>query len=262
MIEITTILMTVLATDEKNTTNYAIASYIMNNLSMLQKTQNLTTGFLAKQCNVSKASISRFCRDVGIEDFYTFKYLLKNFYPQNTMTKKYAFSKDVRNIQGDFLEELDNSIQYFKHHYDKNLLDELTNDLHQYKTVVLMGHQQSFAMALTLQNDLGTAFSKFTLVCGEPNRQAEFFQNGTSEDLFIVFSATGHFFDHALIKPKLVRKKNLPKTYLITVNPEANYSFVYKTVCLGNGYNYPSTILMNIYIGMISTNYCHLLSHK
>ena len=256
MIELSSVLMNALATEEKSSTNYIIASYVMNHINDLKKNNNhLTTGYLAKQCNVSKASISRFCRDVGFEDFYTFKYMIKNYYPHNTLSKKYSFINNSSTVYDDFMRELTVSLDSFKMKYDQKVLDQLIEDLHTYKNIVMMGHQQSFAMALTLQNDLGSAFCKYAHVCGEPAMQAKYFEKATSDDLFVVFSATGKFFNNTLIKQKLHRKENEPRIYLITINPDVNFSFVYQTICLANGYNYPSMILMYIYIGLIASTY-------
>lgn len=261
MIELSSVLMNALATEDKSSTNYIVASYVMNHLNELQKNNHLTTGYLAKQCNVSKASISRFCRELGFEDFYTFKYMIKNYYPHNTLNKKYDFISNKQTVYSDFMNELSHSFEAFKMNYDQAVLDKLVHDLHTYKNIVMMGHQQSFAMALTLQNDLGSAFCKYAHVCGEPTMQATYFEKAKSEDLFIIFSATGKFLNNSLIKQKIRHKQNMPRIYLITINPDINYSFVYQTICLGDGYNYPSTILMHLYIGLIASNY-HLYYEK
>ena len=258
--ELSIVLMTVLATYDKNSTNYIIASYIMNNVKALAKTQNLTTGYLAKQCNVSKASISRFCREVGFDDFYTFKYILKSFYPQYITSKKYNFVKSPKTITTDFIDEFQTSFKLFQESLRQQDLDELCKDIRDYKNVVIMGHQQSFAMALTLQNDLGTAFNKFTMIVGEPSKQAETIEKSTENDLFIVFSATGRFFNHVLLKQKMSKFKG--KLYLITVNEDVNFPFVTKKICLGKQYNYPTAILMNLYIGLISSNYYKLIESE
>ena len=256
--ELSKILMNVLATEEKNSTNYIIASYVMSNINTLKKSDNLTTGYLAKQCNVSKASISRFCRDIGIEDFFTFKYMLRSFYIAPTITTKYEFLNQNGNVVADFLTTLNDSLHKFKESLDQAQLNQLTKDIHDYKRVIIMGHQQSFAMGLTLQNDLGTVFSKFMIVSGEPSEQVGYLLTATKDDLIIVISASGTFFNHAIIKPKMHRYAKAAKLYMITSTENVTCAYADTIISVAKKIDYPSTILMNIYIGLISSTYYRL----
>ena len=135
--ELSKILMNVLATEEKNSTNYIIASYVMSNINTLKKSQNLTTGYLAKQCNVSKASISRFCRDIGTEDFYTFKYMLKNFYPTPTVTKKYTFLEKPLNVKEAFVDTFNQGLEVFLDKINQEQLDVLTKEIQRLNELLL-----------------------------------------------------------------------------------------------------------------------------
>lgn len=256
--ELSKILMNLLATEEKNSTNYIIASYVMSNINTLKKSQNLTTGYLAKQCNVSKASISRFCRDIGTEDFYTFKYMLKNFYPTPTVTKKYTFLEKSSNVKEAFIDTFNHDLGVFLDKINQEQIDVLTKEIHEAKRVIIMGHQQSFAMGVILQNDFATGFSKYMIVSGEPSEQVDYLLNSTKDDLIIVISATGTFFNHAFIKSKMHKRLVEAKLYMLTTNENIDCPYVDEMIEVAKSYDYPSTILMNMYIGLISSNYYRL----
>ena len=88
MNELTIILMSLLGNEDPGSTDYVIADYILKNVESLAK---VSTSTLAENCNVSKASISRFCKKIGLEDFFELKYLIKKHLPGKIISQKYAF---------------------------------------------------------------------------------------------------------------------------------------------------------------------------
>jgi len=64
------ILLTQIASQPNDTTDSQIAYYILNHLDDIQ---NDSISELAMKCNVSNSSISRFCRNIGLNDFSELK---------------------------------------------------------------------------------------------------------------------------------------------------------------------------------------------
>ena len=60
------VLLSYIASNDEDSVNCRIANHILDHLSGLKET---TISELAKQCYVSVSSISRFCREIGFEDF-------------------------------------------------------------------------------------------------------------------------------------------------------------------------------------------------
>ena len=60
-------LLNVINRESSDSMNFIIAQYILENLD---RRKVITTKELADNCNVSKSSISRFCRKIGYEGFY------------------------------------------------------------------------------------------------------------------------------------------------------------------------------------------------
>lgn len=53
-------------TEPSHSVNHMIAETILKNIFSIK---NISSGTLASMCNVSKTSITRFCRDMGYESF-------------------------------------------------------------------------------------------------------------------------------------------------------------------------------------------------
>lgn len=78
-------LLGVIEKEDPGSTDYIIADYILHNVYELGKCSSLE---LAQGCNVSKSSISRFCRNIGLEDFFTLKVLISTYQPYKRVNQK------------------------------------------------------------------------------------------------------------------------------------------------------------------------------
>lgn len=79
------LLLGVIEKEDPGSTDYIIADYILHNVYELGKCSSLE---LAQGCNVSKSSISRFCRNIGLEDFFTLKVLISTYQPYKRVNQK------------------------------------------------------------------------------------------------------------------------------------------------------------------------------
>ena len=69
------ILLSTLASEKDHSTNQMIAEFI---LTHRQQAAQMNIGDLARECHAGTASVSRFCRDIGLSDFASLKLLLQN----------------------------------------------------------------------------------------------------------------------------------------------------------------------------------------
>ncbi len=68
----------VLEDEDQESINYQIASTLVKNIASIKHTSSAA---LADFYNVSKPSISRFCKNLGYEDFYDFRAELNQYCP-------------------------------------------------------------------------------------------------------------------------------------------------------------------------------------
>lgn len=195
-------------------TNRQIASYVLDNL---ERIDFLSTGSLAAACNVSKSSISRFCRELGYEDFYHFQ-LDALRYTRNYFSKFEIKATEGRTLTDCYLERAQQNIGQLKTRLEDEKLQKLAADLVNYPHVILMGNMQSGDIAYILQHNLFIA-GKATTVAVSLREQQMLLQDIKPNTLVIVFSVSATFF-HCLNMPDLLnsRPKGV-KLCLVTIHP-------------------------------------------
>lgn len=245
------LLLGVIEKEDPGSTDYIIADYILHNVYELGKCSSLE---LAKGCNVSKSSISRFCRNIGLEDFFTLKVLISTYQPYKRVNQKYAFESRSENKVIDFIDESMIHLEKFKSEFNQGELSELVKDIHEHDSVILMGLYQSSCISNSLQKDL-LSFNKVVANVGDIFKQRSLIERATSDDLIVVFSATASFFDSVLPRKNVMNRKNLPKIYVITVNDSFEEKFVHKYIRLSDSYNFASCMLLNFYSTAIAIEY-------
>lgn len=244
-----TILLDILIQEKQDSSRYSIAKYLINHVN---EVQSLSTESLAKACHVSKATISRFCRTIGLEDFMELKMLLRAYYPD--IDKKFYFERKSSDYIDDYLECIEDKISVFKESLDKEILHALVDDIHTYNKVNLMGHMQSANITFTLQQDL-RPLNKFVECFHEMTQQKEALLHANSDTLIIVFSATGSFFNSTLKRERFMQH-NQSKIYMITTSLVRKPAYIDTVIQLDQDYNYAtSTVLMQIYANLIAIGY-------
>lgn len=244
-------LLNMINREDSNSMNFIIAQYILENL---ESKKTISTKELAQECNVSKSSISRFCRKLGYEDFLDLQIATASY--NSFVEERFA------NLKGDNTGELIQCyfqcIQDIINDLDKFLdikaLETLVKDIHNYKRVVLMGHGQSSFPALSLQHYL-TILHKFVYTSQDIKEQKEMLETFDENNLIIIFSAGGKFIERVLGRMHAMKRKNLPKIYMITANKTNHLPFVSKYIELTENYNYTSPVIVEMYSNLISMIY-------
>lgn len=247
---IITILQDLLIQEKPTSSNYIIAKYL---ISHVDDVNHITTQSIAEDCHVSKATISRFCRNIGLEDFMELKMLLRAYYPD--LEKKFYFERNTQNYVEDYIQNIENKIHTFQQQIDRNVLDSLIDDIYHYETVILMGHMQSANITFSLQQDL-RPLNKFVECCHDFTEQKNTLIHSQENVLIIVFSATGSFFKATLGRENFMKKNNHPKIYLITTNIFRKPTYIDTVIQLDQDYNYASSLIfMQIYANLIAIGY-------
>lgn len=226
MFNLIIILLSTINSEPKDSNNYKIAKYLIENIKSLD---DCTLTELARKCYVSNSSISRFCRDIGLKDFNDLKKQVAIFPMQyKQLAEKFNFKEyDENSLSHSYILSI---IDNLKHMIASSTLDNdiisLVNDIKNYKNVAAFGYMQSENVALNLQYDLQTS-RKAIFTCIKFVDQANYIESADSDTLIIIFSESGSYFDRVF--PRKKPFKNLhtkPKICMITSNYAIQYLYI------------------------------------
>lgn len=244
-------LLNVINRDSQDSTNFIIAKYILENLTCIKL---VSTKDLAEECNVSKSSISRFCRKIGYEDFMELQIAIATY--RSHIDKRFPDLEEINTteIAQNFLESTKKMVHHFEKQLDIHVLDELVHDLYHYERVVLMGHVQSSFPAFSLQHYL-TILHKFVYSTQDLNEQKDMLERFDEHNLIVIFSAGGKFLERVLDRVSVMNREHAPKIYLITATKTTHYPFVYKCISLWDTFDYTSSVALEMYSNLIALTY-------
>lgn len=95
-------LFSVINTELPASIDYQIAKYLLENIQIIDIS---STTSLAEQCNVSKASISRFCKKIGLNDFFELRAQIFNFKRDASRKLRTSFKGSLPEIRRSFLDD-------------------------------------------------------------------------------------------------------------------------------------------------------------
>lgn len=216
------VLLSYIASNDEDSVNCRIANHILDHLSGLKET---TISELAKQCYVSVSSISRFCREIGFDDFSELKELIET--NKNTFTAQdYPVDKKAR--AETLLNRTLASLQDVVDSVDLTRIDVLARDIEMYEDVVILGMLKAETVALNLQNDL-LALGKRTQSKMSFQKQMEYFKHPETHRLIIIFSFTGVYFDYDF-PVDFFEQKRRSKIVFVTSDINAKHRGLYDLV--------------------------------
>ena len=248
------ILLGIIQSEPNTSIDYQIAHYLLTHIEDLNE---ISSSKLAEICHVSKASISRFCRRIGLKDFHELKILFNHYIPNQS---KFNFTNHSN--ENDSLKQYIDTIQFhlnsLKENIDWDILDELTEDIHKYKHVIIAGSFQSNSVCLNLQLNLFSS-GKITETKIRFSDLVDTIKAADQNSLLIVLSTNGRFFDRLIGHALITLDHDWPRTYLITATAKTNrYPFVYKTLHIHAPADYASgNIQIEIIANLIALHYSH-----
>lgn len=253
-------LFSVINSDFPDSMDYHIAEFILKNINNLEI---LDISSLADRCSVSKASVSRFCKRIGLNSFFDLKAQISEFHQDISFKFSTLPEGDAASLRIYYLDELIRNMEKIRNSMGNPFFDELTSDLLSGKHVVAMGHMQSGDTALKLQHQL-FGVGKVIQVLTQNSEQKTYFENGGKEDILVIFSVTGNFFRNLFGRDSYSLHAQRPKTYFITTNSSTfAKAYVDRIYNCRTGQRLPDgNICLDVVADLIFISYWYAKSHK
>ena len=181
------------ASSEKHgSINSAIAGYILEHQDQVR---GMGIQQLAEACHVSPASISRFCKEIGFDSYGDLQEVLST----TRRPRRLRRTDEVRH---------------------------LCRELHQYEKVAAFGLLKAETAAVSLQCDLLMQGKKIYTHVSFP-QQMDYILHAGSEDLILLFSCTGSYFEYQDLRGADLRA---PRIWMIAGEEKAWPSYVDETL--------------------------------
>lgn len=207
-------LFSVFNTEAPASVEYQIAKYILEHV---QDIDISSTAALAEQCNVSKASVSRFCQRIGLNDFFELRSEIYHFKKETVRKMNFDFSGTASEMRRSFLNDTIVKLTMLRDCMEDTKIEELVCDLKSGRPITSMGHMQSGNTALNMQHNLFAADKIITALTKSP-AQVDYFHTATEDDVAIIFSVSGDFMENLFYGTPHFNMQNKPKIYLFTAN--------------------------------------------
>lgn len=210
-------------TADENDLYYQVALYMAVNFYRIA---DMRISEMAKACYVSAATISRFCRELGYENFAHLK-------QESTGLQSHAskfnnlidvdpnkMSKQPSMATAQYVEQVTASLKQLPATLDWYIIDQVLHLIHETENVVLFGTQFSNSAAVNFQTDL-LMLEKFTVAYMDSERQKDCAMKMGKDDLAVVISLNGNYLQG--IGQKIIKylKRSRCRMVLITSLDEA-----------------------------------------
>lgn len=201
------VLLSMLNSEKSSTVNHTIASYIIQNH---REVMHMGIADLASACFVGTGSVSRFCRDIGLRDYSELRRILAE--------TDFAYSPisdepDEASRTGKLTDYLSSSLKRASLSYDPAQLEKLCADLNAYQNIHAFGHLKAECAAISMQADF-LMMSKYIHTGIAFSEQIDSIVRSGKEDLIIIYSFTGSYFDGCSLREK-EKHLALPKIWMI-----------------------------------------------
>ncbi len=201
------VLLSEIACTKEDTYRCRIASYLLSRMG-----EPLSVDEIARDCFVSRSAVSRFCREIGLEDFGE----LKELQTQTGKTfERIGPSPDEKAKGEKFIRGAALAMEQAVSTLDQAALRDLTQDILRAERIACFGLLKAETAAINLQSDL-TMLGKKALTKVSYRDQMEFLCRSEPSDLVLVFSYRGVYFEYDL--PSEIRNGQ-GKIWIITGNP-------------------------------------------
>ena len=202
------VFLSTIASEKKDNTNSQIAAYLLDHL---EESRSMGIRDLAEACSVSVSSLSRFCREIGLRDFAELKELLL------TSDLHFQTSGD-RQSPGDMAREYGElvtaSIRQAQETVDIRAISRLCGELKKYRRTAVFGLLKAGAVALNLQGDL-LMLGKQVYTNISYSQQMQYLLSASEEDLILIFSYTGSYFDYQELTYSERKRLSAPRIWMV-----------------------------------------------
>lgn len=231
----------------KKGVDYEIAKIILNNINIIS---DISIVELSELCFVSTATLSRFFKHMGYENFQDFKkaasikFKIEDDYSDEL---KYTAINNPNEALNYYTKSIKDNITYAFQNLDLRLLDSIIHLIHDSKSVGVFGSQIFYSSALLLQHKL-ILNGKFVEAYSSSLEQLECAKEMNDKSVAIIISVEGSYMYRSMdIIDEL--KKNNVKIVLITQNVNSKFaSIADKVLICGNTNNNNEGIFAVMYL--------------
>lgn len=210
-----------LDTASENDTNYNIAWYMAHHF---REISTMGISELAKECFVSPATISRFCRALGYENYAHLKQECNSFSSNNRKFNNLidipldTMKKDPQASTKLYGNQICHAIENLSNYLDWSIIDQVLALIHKSDSIAFFGTQFSHSAALHFQTDL-LMLEKFTMAYMDSKRQIECAKELKKDSIAILVSVNGYYLrSHSKVLQYIKRSKCT--VVLMTNNPD------------------------------------------
>lgn len=201
-------------TSSKDDLNYTIADFILKNISEIAE-MNIVV--FANTCHVSPASISRFCRKLGYDDYIHLKMECAK-YTSSKSTDYYepVMLQDPKKASATYLKNAASRLEEQIDLLDWQILEEFVEDIHKSNHVAFYGSHFSHSIAQLIQASL-LSCNKYSIAKNDSDQQIKIAESLDDDSIAITISVRGNYLRGT---PRLKRaiEKSGAKSVLITAN--------------------------------------------
>lgn len=243
-------------TESNESTYYRIVEYV---LTHIREIPTLSISSFADATFVSKATITRFCHFLGLDSYQDFK----AYFEKSSHVSQLSFFK----ITGDQYQQLNREPAIFFKDYSDQIIasiqdtqatldllevDKLIESVMNSPKVAILGYSDSLSIAKDIQ--LGCLLVKKIVTVPESEQKyLDVIQHFTENDLIIIISNYGNFFNHYHDYYQKILSKKIPLV-LVTQNYASMDSFRFKQTIYLNSKrqlsvgNYPMRIFSEYFV--------------
>lgn len=228
------ILLELINNESPESVDYIIARYILDHLTELS---GASIQDISDACEVSKSTLSRFCRKAGLEDFQE----MKNELQQANFIPEYKFNVPLVGSDGKgYLKKVSEQVMKLDEALDYSQIEKLVKEIYNSKNVLLFGSMQAMNPAVNLQQDI-LFLDKVVRVPGMYALQLSAIEKARSNDLLICFSNSGNFFERLFENQGDKHILNNLKIWMITGNENAKkLPYLNEVIWIPDNHNYAS----------------------
>lgn len=217
-------LVAIMNSEETSSTYYRIAKYLLQNNYIAK---HVSMDDVAKNCYCAKSTVSRFCRQIGYENYYELNQDLYDSTKKSQDKYNRYLNYDFKTSKEIFLGDLLYAIEMINQTLNEKEINKFVYNLNNYDEVAIFGNSQSQTIAQKFQNDMCLS-RKIITATALPEYQKEYIQNANSHTLIIIISFSGDYFRQFISKYQFENSK--PKILLITCNKKMVHSALYDEV--------------------------------
>ncbi|MGI6254408.1 MAG: MurR/RpiR family transcriptional regulator [Acutalibacter sp.] len=214
---------------EKNgSINNTVAQYILEHQELVR---DMGITELADACHVSPSSISRFCKEIGLDNFAELRELMQT----NQMVFDHSPSPSgTRQGIRATVQKITDSIHMAGKTVNPQKLRQLCQEIDRFPKVAAFGLLKAETAAISLQCDLLMQGKQLFTQVSYP-QQLEYIQSATQEDLILIFSCTGSYFEYQDFRSKQEALQR-PRIWMITGVDKKYPPFIDETLSYAAGH--------------------------